>query len=101
MSPEEAVRKFFGCYTNGRPQLTQRHQVDVAAPDTEVTVLCGEEPNSAKPAVERHHQVEIRATVGPRAVRPGSPRLLPHVLTSPGRSPGSTSGGIHRADGLP
>jgi hypothetical protein len=65
MSPEEAVRKFFGCYTNGRPQLTQRHQVDVAAPDTEVTVLCGEEPNSAKPAVERHHQVEIRPRSAP------------------------------------
>jgi vanillate/3-O-methylgallate O-demethylase len=37
----------------------------VAAPGTEVTVLWGEEPNSAKPAVERHRQVEIRATVAP------------------------------------
>ena len=36
-----------------------------AAPGTEVTVLWGEEPNSAKPAVERHRQVEIRATVAP------------------------------------
>jgi vanillate/3-O-methylgallate O-demethylase len=49
--------------------------VDQAAaePGTEVTVLWGEEPNSAKPAVERHRQVEIRATVAPapyvRAVR--------------------------------
>jgi vanillate/3-O-methylgallate O-demethylase len=32
---------------------------------TEVTVLWGEEPNSAKPGVERHRQVEIRATVAP------------------------------------
>lgn len=36
-----------------------------AEPGTEVTVLWGEEPNSAKPAVERHRQVEIRATVAP------------------------------------
>lgn len=41
--------------------------VDAAAgePGTEVTVLWGEEPNSGKPAVERHRQVEIRATVAP------------------------------------
>jgi glycine cleavage system aminomethyltransferase T len=36
-----------------------------AAPGTEVTVLWGEEPNSAKPAVEPHRQVGIRATVAP------------------------------------
>ena len=30
-----------------------------------MTVLWGEQPNSAKPAVERHRQVEIRATVAP------------------------------------
>jgi hypothetical protein len=34
-------------------------------PGTEVSVLWGEEPNSAKPAIERHRQVEIRATVEP------------------------------------
>jgi vanillate/3-O-methylgallate O-demethylase len=28
-------------------------------------VVWGEEPNSAKPAVEPHRQVEIRATVAP------------------------------------
>lgn len=41
--------------------------VDLAAsePGTQVTVVWGEEPNSAKPAVERHRQVEIRATVAP------------------------------------
>jgi vanillate/3-O-methylgallate O-demethylase len=32
---------------------------------TEVTVLWGESPNSAKPAVEPHVQVELRATVAP------------------------------------
>jgi glycine cleavage system aminomethyltransferase T len=32
---------------------------------TEVTVLWGESPNSRKPAVEPHTQVEIRATVAP------------------------------------
>ena len=36
-----------------------------AAPGTRVTVLWGESPNSAKPAVEPHRQVEIRATVAP------------------------------------
>jgi hypothetical protein len=30
-----------------------------------VTVLWGEQPNSAKPTVEEHRQVEIRATVAP------------------------------------
>ena len=41
--------------------------VDAAAsePGTAVTVLWGERPNSAKPAVERHRQVGIRATVAP------------------------------------
>jgi vanillate/3-O-methylgallate O-demethylase len=41
--------------------------LDLAAsqPGTEVTVLWGEEPNSGKPAVEQHRQVEIRATVAP------------------------------------
>jgi len=28
-------------------------------------VLWGEEPNSAKPSVERHRQIEVRATVAP------------------------------------
>jgi glycine cleavage system aminomethyltransferase T len=36
-----------------------------AEPGTEVTVLWGEEPNSAKPAVEHHRQVAMRATVAP------------------------------------
>ncbi|MEV1128572.1 aminomethyl transferase family protein [Agromyces sp. NPDC049794] len=38
---------------------------DFAAPGTEVTVVWGEEPNSRKPAVEPHRQIEIRATVQP------------------------------------
>ena len=37
----------------------------VSEPGTEVTVLWGEEPNSGKPAVERHRQVAVRATVAP------------------------------------
>jgi vanillate/3-O-methylgallate O-demethylase len=36
-----------------------------AEPGTEVTVVWGEAPNSRKPAVEPHRQVEIRATVAP------------------------------------
>ncbi|OLT04643.1 glycine cleavage system protein T [Pseudonocardia sp. CNS-004] len=41
--------------------------VDVAhsTPGTEVTVLWGEEPNSAKPQVEEHRLWKIRATVAP------------------------------------
>jgi glycine cleavage system aminomethyltransferase T len=38
---------------------------ELAEPGTEVTVLWGEQPNSAKPTVEEHRQVEIRATVAP------------------------------------
>lgn len=37
----------------------------VAELGTEVIVLWGEEPNTRKPAVEPHRQVEIRATVAP------------------------------------
>ena len=37
----------------------------VAEPGAEVKVLWGEEPNSAKPGVERHRQIEVRATVAP------------------------------------
>jgi len=38
---------------------------DVAEPGTEVVVVWGEQPNSTKPQVEPHEQVEIRATVAP------------------------------------
>ena len=38
---------------------------EFAEPGTEVTVVWGEKPASAKPAVEEHVQVEIRATVAP------------------------------------
>ena len=36
---------------------------DLSTPGTEVTVMWGEEPNSRKPGVEAHRQVEVRATV--------------------------------------
>jgi vanillate/3-O-methylgallate O-demethylase len=36
-----------------------------AEPSTEVVVVWGEDPNSTKPAVEPHRQVEIRAVVAP------------------------------------
>ncbi|BBL80283.1 glycine cleavage system protein T [Rubrobacter xylanophilus] len=38
---------------------------EVAEPGSEVVLLWGEEPNSSKPQVEEHRQVEIRATVQP------------------------------------
>jgi glycine cleavage system aminomethyltransferase T len=37
----------------------------LAEPGTEVAVVWGEKPVSAKPAVEEHEQVQIRATVAP------------------------------------
>ncbi|HEV7187539.1 MAG TPA: aminomethyl transferase family protein [Blastococcus sp.] len=40
-------------------------EAEYAEPGTEVTVVWGEHPVSAKPAVEEHRQVEIRATVAP------------------------------------
>lgn len=39
--------------------------VEHSQPGTQVIVLWGENPNSAKPAVEPHRQTEIRATVAP------------------------------------
>jgi glycine cleavage system aminomethyltransferase T len=39
--------------------------VEHARTGTEVVVVWGEEPNSRKAQVERHRQVEIRATVAP------------------------------------
>lgn len=39
--------------------------VEHSEPGTQVTVVWGEKPNSTKPAVEPHRQVEIRATVAP------------------------------------
>ena len=39
--------------------------VAVGEPGTEVTVVWGEHPVSAKPAVEEHRQVQIRAVVAP------------------------------------
>jgi glycine cleavage system aminomethyltransferase T len=38
---------------------------ELSEPGTEVSVLWGEKPNSRKPGVEPHCQVEIRATVAP------------------------------------
>jgi vanillate/3-O-methylgallate O-demethylase len=50
----------------------ERAFVSLASIDTtlapvgsEVSVLWGESPNSSKPAVEPHEQIEIRATVAP------------------------------------
>lgn len=40
-------------------------ELPYAEPGTRVTVVWGENPNSRKPAVEPHRQVEIRATVAP------------------------------------
>nr|WP_274637257.1 aminomethyl transferase family protein [Microbacterium bovistercoris] len=54
-------------YITGEQVFVSLASVDAAhaQPGTEVVVLWGEEPNSRKPAVERHRQVEVRATVAP------------------------------------
>jgi vanillate/3-O-methylgallate O-demethylase len=55
-----------GYITNERAFISIA-SIDVALsePGTHVSVLWGEEPNSAKPAVEPHRHVEIWATVAP------------------------------------
>ena len=55
-----------GYITNERAFISLASvDVDLCEPGTEVTVLWGENPNTTKPAVEPHRQVEIRATVAP------------------------------------
>ena len=55
-----------GYITNERAMISLASvDVAVAKPGAEVSVLWGEKPNSTKPAVEPHRQVEIRATVAP------------------------------------
>jgi glycine cleavage system aminomethyltransferase T len=55
-----------GYITNERVQISIASlDASAAEPGTEVTVLWGENPNTTKPAVEPHRQVEVRATVAP------------------------------------
>lgn len=57
----------YGGYSSNERKFLSLACIDVehASPGTEVTLLWGEEPNSTKPQVERHRQMEIRATVAP------------------------------------
>jgi glycine cleavage system aminomethyltransferase T len=52
-------------YLANEREMVSLATIDTAAsePGTEVVVVWGEQPVSAKPAVEEHKQVEIRATV--------------------------------------
>lgn len=54
-------------YITGEQVFASLASVDAAhaEPGTEVVVVWGEEPNSTKPAVEPHRQIDIRATVFP------------------------------------
>ncbi|WP_138758876.1 aminomethyltransferase family protein [Modestobacter altitudinis] len=54
-------------YLANERQMVSLATVDtaLAQPGTEVTVIWGERPVSAKPAVEEHEQVRIRAVVAP------------------------------------
>jgi glycine cleavage system aminomethyltransferase T len=55
-----------GYITNERAMISLATlDLEVTKPGTEVVVLWGESPNSLKPAIEPHRQVEIRATVAP------------------------------------
>ncbi|HWK14575.1 MAG TPA: aminomethyl transferase family protein [Rhizobiaceae bacterium] len=55
-----------GYITNERAFISLASvDLDLAKPGSEVTVLWGENPNTRKPAVEPHRQVEVRATVAP------------------------------------
>jgi vanillate/3-O-methylgallate O-demethylase len=54
-------------YIVGEQAFVSLASIDAAhaEPGTPVVVVWGEEPNTTKPAVERHRQVQIRATVEP------------------------------------
>ena len=54
-------------YLANEREMVSLATIDTALsePGTEVVVVWGERPVSAKPAVEDHVQVEIRATVAP------------------------------------
>jgi glycine cleavage system aminomethyltransferase T len=54
-------------YLANEREMVSLATIDTALsePGTEVVVVWGEQPVSAKPAVEEHRQVEIRATVAP------------------------------------
>jgi len=54
-------------YLANEREMVSLATIDTASsePGTEVVVVWGEQPVSAKPAVEEHRQVEIRATVAP------------------------------------
>ncbi|WP_426188149.1 aminomethyl transferase family protein [Microbacterium sp. TWP3-1-2b2] len=54
-------------YITGEQVFASLASLDAAhaEPGTEVVVVWGEEPNSTKPAVEPHRQIDIRATVYP------------------------------------
>jgi glycine cleavage system aminomethyltransferase T len=55
-----------GYITNERAMISLASlDIEAAKPGSQVTVLWGEKPNSTKPAVEPHRQVEVRATVAP------------------------------------
>jgi hypothetical protein len=55
-----------GYITNERAMISLASlDIEAAKPGSQVTVLWGEKPNSSKPAVEPHRQVEVRATVAP------------------------------------
>jgi glycine cleavage system aminomethyltransferase T len=54
-------------YVTNEHAFVSLASIDLAhsEPGTEVEVIWGEEPNSRKPAVEKHRQIAIRATVQP------------------------------------
>ncbi len=60
------ISTYVGYSHNERSMLSLASvDVDLAEPGTQLTLLWGEKPNSRKPQVEPHEQVEIKATVAP------------------------------------
>ncbi len=60
------VSTWSGYSSNERKHLTLAMiATEEAKPGNEVTLLWGENPNTSKPTVESHKQVEIRAIVSP------------------------------------
>ena len=102
------VSTFSGYSYNERSMLSLGVVNSDVEVGTEVTLVWGEENGgSAKPVVERHRQVEIRATVSPtpysEVARTSTPRAPGEKATSSGTDRGVrpstrfTSGSLRRA----
>ena len=92
IAASDTISRSLDCgYLANEREMVSLATIDTAfsEPGTEVIVVWGEQPVSAKPAVEEHVQVEIRATVAPSPTTPGTPTgpaepAAAHVIEAPG-----------------